>query len=55
MQLVDWEQFFGYVVFPLLRQLQSIALTSSKEFYSVEELRCRVIQWAVRQILNHLE
>lgn len=55
MQLVDWEQYFGFVVFPLLRQLLAVNLTPSKEFYLVEELRCRVIQWAVRQILNHLE
>jgi hypothetical protein len=55
MQLVDWEQFFGRVVFPLLRQLQVVNVAPPMEFFALEELRCRVIQWAVRQILNQLE
>ncbi|KAI6222894.1 SEC7 domain-containing protein [Aphelenchoides fujianensis] len=55
MQLADWEQMFGRLVFPLLRQLQTVPIISHADVGSLEELRIRVMQWAVRLVLNQLD
>ncbi|CAD5221044.1 unnamed protein product [Bursaphelenchus xylophilus] len=54
MRLIDVEHFFAYVVFPLLRGLQTVngPLT---EALALEELKVRAMQWAIRMVLNQLD
>ncbi|CAD5214902.1 unnamed protein product [Bursaphelenchus okinawaensis] len=54
MRLIDVEHFFAYVVFPLLRGLQTVNGPSA-DAMSLEELKVRAMQWAIRMVLNQLD
>ncbi|KAI6172463.1 Golgi-specific brefeldin A-resistance guanine nucleotide exchange factor 1 [Aphelenchoides besseyi] len=51
----DWEQLFELLIFPLLRVLQAVPIVSLADVGLLEEMRVRVMQWAVRLFLNRLE